>query len=105
MQSKTPRMAGFWFFWRFSSFCATLRPTFFLMREQIEAVLEQVRPALRMDGGNIELVDVDLVTGVVKVRMQGACRGCPMSQITLKMGVEMALRENVPGVTEVVAVE
>lgn len=75
------------------------------MREQIEAVLEHVRPALQMDGGNIELVDVDLTTGVVRVRMQGACRGCPMSQITLKMGIEMALRDAVPGVTEVVAVE
>lgn len=75
------------------------------MREHIEAVLEQIRPALRMDGGNIELVDVDLTTGVVRVRMQGACHGCPMSQITLKMGVEMALREAIPAITEVVAVE
>lgn len=75
------------------------------MREQIEHVLEQIRPALRLDGGNIELVDVDEATGVVRVRMQGACRGCPMSQITLKMGVEAALRDAIPSVTEVVSVE
>ncbi len=75
------------------------------MREQIEAILEQIRPALRMDGGNIEFVGFDQTTGAVRVRMQGACRGCPMSQITLKMGVEMALCDAVPGVKEVIAVD
>jgi Fe-S cluster biogenesis protein NfuA len=75
------------------------------MRQLIEKVLETVRPALRMDGGNIELIGVDEKTGVVQVRMQGACVGCPMSQITLKMGVEAALIDAVPGVTEVVAVD
>lgn len=75
------------------------------MREQIEAVLEQIRPALRMDGGGIELVDVDEATGVVRVRLQGACVGCPMSQVTLKMGVEAALQDAIPSITEVIAVE
>lgn len=75
------------------------------MREQIEAVLERVRPALRMDGGNIEFIAFDEATGAVKVRLQGACRGCPMSQITLKMGVEMALMDAIPSVKEVIAVD
>jgi len=75
------------------------------MREDIERVLDQIRPALRLDGGGIELVDVDEISGVVHVRLQGACRGCPMSQMTLKMGVEAALCDAVPGVKEVVAVE
>ncbi len=75
------------------------------MREDIERVLDQIRPALRLDGGGIELVDIDETTGVVRVRLQGACRGCPMSQMTLKMGVEAALCDAVPGIKEVVAVE
>lgn len=75
------------------------------MRDQIETILDQIRPALRMDGGGIELVDVDESTGVVRVRLQGACRGCPMSQMTLKMGVEAALCDAIPAIKEVVAVE
>ena len=75
------------------------------MREQIEAVLEEVRPALAMHGGGIELVGVDEGTGVVRVKLRGACVGCPMSTLTLKMGVEAALMDAVPSVTEVVAVE
>jgi len=75
------------------------------MREQVEAVLEEVRPALAMHGGGIELVGVDEATGVVQVRLRGACVGCPMSTLTLKMGVEAALMDAVPSVTEVVAVE
>ncbi len=75
------------------------------MKEQIEAALDRVRPALRMDGGGIELVDVDEGTGVVKVRLQGACRGCPMSQITLKMAVEAAIMDALPQIKEVIAVE
>lgn len=76
------------------------------MRDQIESVLNQVRPALRMDGGDIQLVDFDEATGVVRVRLEGACRGCPMSKITLKMGVEMALMDALPGVVrEVVSVD
>ena len=75
------------------------------MREQIESILEQIRPSLRMDGGSIDYVDFDESSGVVKVRMQGACRGCPFSQITLKMGVETALRDALPFVKEVIAVD
>ena len=74
------------------------------MNDQIEAVLEQVRPALRMDGGGIELVDYNAETGVVRVRLQGACVGCPMSQITLKMGVEAALQDAIPEIKEVIAI-
>ncbi len=75
------------------------------MRDKIELVLEQIRPALERDGGNIEFVDMDEASGVVRVRLQGACRGCPLSQFTLKMGVEAALRDALPQVTEVVTVD
>lgn len=76
------------------------------MRDQIEQVLNQVRPALRMDGGDIQLVDFDEATGIVRVRLEGACRGCPMSKITLKMGIEMALMDAFPDlVKEVVSVD
>jgi Fe-S cluster biogenesis protein NfuA len=71
------------------------------MRERIEKALETIRPALQRDGGDIELVDV--VDGVVKVRLKGACGGCPMSQMTLKMGVEKALKQQVPEVKRVEA--
>ncbi|MFC1870050.1 NifU family protein [Chloroflexota bacterium] len=72
------------------------------MREKIEAALEKIRPALVADGGNVELVDVK--DGVVSVRLTGACGSCPMSTMTLQMGVERILKENVPEVTKVVAV-
>jgi len=74
------------------------------MREKIEKIIdEQIRPVLQMDGGDIELVDVDS-DGTVKVRLKGACGGCPMSQITLTMGVEKRLKEAIPEVKGVVAV-
>ena len=69
------------------------------MKEKVEKALEKIRPALQADGGNIELVDV--VDGIVKVRLTGACGSCPMSQMTLKMGVERALKEQVPEVKSV----
>ncbi len=72
--------------------------------EQIEAVLAQIRPALNQDGGGIEVVEVDEANGIVRVRLQGACVGCPMSQVTLKMGVEAALQDALPWVKEVIAV-
>lgn len=75
------------------------------IEQQIEKVFEQVRPALRMDGGGIELVKFDETTGVVHVRLRGACVGCPMSEITLKMGIEAALQDALPQVKKVVAVE
>ena len=72
------------------------------MKELVEKALEKIRPALQADGGNIELVDV--IDGVVKVRLTGACGGCPMSQMTLKMGVERSLKQQVPEVKSVESV-
>ncbi len=73
------------------------------MKEKVEAALNKVRPALMADGGNVELVDVD-ESGVVRVRLTGACGGCPMSQMTLKMGIERFLKKEVPEIKEVVAI-
>jgi Fe-S cluster biogenesis protein NfuA len=72
-------------------------------KEKVEEALKQVRPALQRDGGDIELVSVD-ETGVVKVRLKGACGSCPMSTMTLKNGVEKYLKEHLPEVKEVVQV-
>jgi Fe-S cluster biogenesis protein NfuA len=69
------------------------------MREKIEAVLNKIRPNLQADGGNVELVDV--IDGVVKVKLTGACGTCPMSTMTLKMGIERALKEQIPEIKEV----
>ena len=69
------------------------------MRENVEKALDKIRPALRADGGDIELIDV--VDGVVKVKLTGACGSCPMSQMTLKMGVERTLKQQVPEVKSV----
>ncbi|WP_425590725.1 NifU family protein [Fictibacillus phosphorivorans] len=68
------------------------------MREQVEEVLDKLRPFLLRDGGDVELVDIE--DGVVKVRLMGACGSCPSSTITLKAGIERALLEEVPGVVE-----
>ena len=72
------------------------------MKEKVEAVLAKIRPALQADGGGVELVDVD--EGVIKVKLTGACGGCPMSTITLRLGIERVLREQIPEIKEVVAV-
>jgi Fe-S cluster biogenesis protein NfuA len=72
------------------------------MKEKVEAALNKIRPSLMADGGNVELVEVD--NGVVKVKLTGACGGCPMSQMTLKMGIERILKKEVPEVREVVAI-
>lgn len=72
------------------------------MREKIEKALEGIRPSLQMDGGDIELVDVE--NGIVKVRLTGSCGGCPMSQITMTQGVEKAIKKAVPDVKKVIAV-
>lgn len=74
------------------------------VRQQVQAVVDHIRPLLQADGGDIELVAVDEATGTVSVRLQGACRGCPSAAMTLKMGVERHLREKVPAVRKVVAV-
>ncbi|HXV22237.1 MAG TPA: NifU family protein [Desulfuromonadales bacterium] len=73
------------------------------MKEKVQAALELVRPALQADGGDVELVDVT-EDGVVSVRLKGACGSCPMSTMTLKMGIERTLKEKVPGVKSVVQV-
>jgi len=74
------------------------------MREKVEKVIQDLRQYLQMDGGDIELVDVDEATGEVKVRLTGACHGCPMAIVTLTQGVEARLKEQVPEVTKVIAV-
>ena len=71
------------------------------LRERVAAVLESLRPMVRADGGDIELVDVD-EEGVAHIRLLGACVGCPSSEMTLTMGIERTLRERVPEVTRVV---
>jgi Fe-S cluster biogenesis protein NfuA len=72
------------------------------MREKIEAALAKVRPMLVADGGDVQLIDVE--DGVVKLKLTGACGGCPMATMTLKGGIERVLKEQVPEVKEVVAV-
>jgi len=72
------------------------------MKEKIQAALEQVRPVLLADGGDVQLVDVK--DGVVTVKLTGACGDCPMATMTLKGGIERVLKEQVPEVKEVVAV-
>jgi len=73
------------------------------MKEKVEVVLEEIRPMLQADGGDVELVDV--TDGVVKVRLQGACAGCPMSQMTLRNGIERILKEKIPEVQSVIPAE
>lgn len=72
------------------------------MREKVEEVINQIRPALEADGGNVELIDIK--DGVVSVKLTGACGSCPMSTLTLKMGIERLLKEKVPEIKEVVSV-
>ena len=72
-----------------------------MLRERVEKVLDEIRPALQMEGGDVELVDVE-ESGVVKVKLMGNCGSCPSSTMTLKIGIERAIMENIP---EVVSVE
>jgi Fe-S cluster biogenesis protein NfuA len=72
------------------------------MREKVEEALARIRPALQADGGDVELMEVK--EGVVRVRLTGACGGCPMSTMTLRHGIERVIKEQVPEVKEVVAV-
>ncbi|MBW2609045.1 MAG: NifU family protein [Deltaproteobacteria bacterium] len=74
-----------------------------MLKEKVEIALNKVRPSLQADGGDVELVDVD-ENGVVKVKLQGSCAGCPMSQMTLKMGIEKILKQNVPEIDRVESV-
>ena len=73
------------------------------MKEKVEAALAQVRPMLQRDGGDVELVEIT-DDGIAKVRLQGACQGCPMAQMTLQMGIERVLKEMVPDIKSVQAV-
>lgn len=73
--------------------------------DRVDGVIQAIRPLLQADGGDIELVSYDEESGVASVRLQGACKGCPGAVMTLKMGVERHLKERVPEVQEVVAVE
>ncbi|MDY6912566.1 MAG: NifU family protein [Chloroflexota bacterium] len=72
------------------------------MNEKVESVLDEIRPALQADGGGVDLISV--VDGVVSVKLTGACGGCPMSTMTLKMGIEKVLKEKLPEIKEVVSV-
>lgn len=73
------------------------------MKEKVVAILDRIRPSLQADGGDVELVDVS-DDGIVKVKLVGACAGCPMSTLTLKNGIERILKENVPEIQSVLAV-
>ena len=73
------------------------------MRDRVEKVIERIRPAVQMDGGDIELVDI--VEGIVRLRLVGSCHGCPSSMMTLKAGIERAIQAEVPEVKGVEAVE
>jgi Fe-S cluster biogenesis protein NfuA len=73
-----------------------------IMKEDVERVLDEIRPSLQADGGDVELVDV--AEGVVRVRLKGACAGCPMSQMTIQWGVERFLKNKIPDVQKVEAV-
>ena len=70
--------------------------------EKVDQILDTVRPALIADGGNVELIDV--TNNTVKLRLQGACAGCPMSQMTLKMGIERELKKHLPEIEQVISV-
>ncbi len=72
------------------------------MMEQVQGVIESLRPALQSDGGDVELVSFE--EGIVTLHLTGACSGCPMSTMTLKMGIERALKQSIPEVIEVIAV-
>lgn len=73
------------------------------MRENVQSALDKMRPTLQQDGGDVVLVDVS-EDGVVSVQLTGACKGCPMSQATIKNGIERFLKTEVPGVKEVIQV-
>ena len=73
------------------------------MKEEVQKVIETIRPSLQADGGDVELVDVS-EDGIVKVKLTGACQGCPMSQMTLKMGIEKMIKQQIPNIKEVIAI-
>jgi Fe-S cluster biogenesis protein NfuA len=72
-------------------------------RTQVEAILDKIRPAIQSDGGDVELINIR-EDKVIEVRLQGACKGCPMSTLTLKAGIERVIKEEIPEVKEVISV-
>ena len=74
------------------------------INEEVANSLDQLRPALQRDGGDVEFVEYESDTGILKVRLMGACRGCPYSQMTLSNGIKKALQQNFPQLTDVVSV-
>jgi Fe-S cluster biogenesis protein NfuA len=75
-----------------------------MLRDEVEKLIRDIQPTLRADGGDIELVDVN-EEGIVKVRLKGACAGCPMARMTLELGVERYLKSKIPQVRRVVSVK
>jgi Fe-S cluster biogenesis protein NfuA len=73
------------------------------MKEEVQKAIDLIKPSLQADGGDVELIDVS-ADGIVKVKLTGACRGCPMSQMTLKMGIEKIIKKQIPDIKEVIAV-
>ena len=76
---------------------------FIMLKKKIEDALNKVRPSLQADGGDVEFIEVD-ENGVVKVKLTGACGGCPMSQMTLKLGIEKILKQDIPEINRVEAI-
>lgn len=74
------------------------------MKDEIKKILDEIRPSLQADGGDVELIDIDEKTGTVKLKLKGACQGCPMSQMTLQDGIGRVLKSKVKGVKEIEAV-
>lgn len=75
------------------------------IRERVEQALDRVRPTLQQDGGGIEVIDINEETGVLKVSFQGACQGCPFAKMTLEMGIETLVKEAIPEIKQIVAVD
>ena len=73
------------------------------MKEKVESALNKIKPSLQADGGDVELIEAS-EDGIVKLKLTGACGSCPMSQMTLKMGIERILKEEIPEVKEVISV-
>ncbi len=73
------------------------------MKEKVQKAIDLIRPSLQADGGDVELIDVSS-DGIVKVKLTGACHGCPMSQMTLKMGIEKIIKSQLPEIKEVISV-
>ncbi|MFA6254738.1 MAG: NifU family protein [Patescibacteria group bacterium] len=74
------------------------------MKDEVKKILDEIRPTLQADGGDVELIDVDEKKGIVKLKLQGACAGCPMSQMTLQDGIGRVLKSKVKGVKDIEAV-